>query len=237
MELIDRIGGLGKIRVTPEEDAKIGKLWSIIADEGQRCFLSQNCEHAPSYDALMKELFPAYQDWNGGVPRQVIATTNSHFYQGIGAYAGIRIKNRLPLSRAVGQQNVELNIIKPMAQSKSEYFMSMILEGTYKPSCVDDIVTKLGARKIPAITGVQLIPLAEKDSFTVYGIADVPHLGEVIDLYQGATVLAGHAHQIVKASVEQLNILRKDALEHENLFVREGSAEKYLNLLDQLTNQ
>ena len=239
MELIDRIGGLGKIRVTPEEDGKIKQLWEIVASEGKKCFLNENCEHAPAYDALMKDLFPAYQCWNGGVPHRAGFRNNydSPFYHSVGNYSDITIKNNLPLSRVIGHQDVCLEILNSSSLAKKEYFMSVTLYSTYKPNCVDDIVSILGAREKPAVTELQLMPVPSNHQFISYGIADVPRLGTVLELYRRATVLATHAHQIVQASPEQLNILRKDAQEHENLFVREGSATKYQKMLEALTQR
>ncbi|MDO8656597.1 MAG: hypothetical protein Q7K45_05135 [Nanoarchaeota archaeon] len=237
MELIDRIGGLGKIKVTPEENGKIKQLWELVVSEGKKCFLNENCEHAPAYDALMKDFFPAYQRVNGEVPRRAGFRDNNPFYQGVGKYTDITIRNRLPLSRVMGHQDVCLEIIHSSFRAENEYFMTVTLDSTYKPDCVDDIVSILGTRETPSITEVQLMPLPPDYSSTQYGIADVPRLGTVLELYQRATALAGRSNQIVHASSEQLNLLRKDAKEHENLFVREGSATKYHKLLEALTNQ
>lgn len=236
MELIDRIGGLGKIRVTPDEDAKIKQLFEIVASEGRKCFLSENCEHAPAYDALMKDFFPAYQRVNGEVPRRAGFRDNNPFYQGVGKYTDITIRNRLPLSRVIGHQDVCLEILNSTSWAKNEYFMAVTLDSTYRPDCIDDVVSILGARETPPITEVQLMPLPQDYSSTEYGIADVPRLGTVIELYQRATALTGKSLDITGASFNQLNILRRDAQEHENLAVRELSHSRYEQLLEKLTS-
>lgn len=240
MQLLERFSGLGKVLVTAEEDQNIRELSEIVSNDRIKCYLQFECEHVEKYQALMKNLFPELKIRDDTIGYDVGLhpfCRSNRSCAGPSYATEMVIDNRLPIGRTVGQQDVELRIIMPQKREDKEYSMTLALHMLYTIDCVDDIVDILGMREKPPIEEAQLIPTLKENSINTYGIADVPRLGTVIELYQRAATLAGNAYRVVGASLDQLNLLRRDAKEHENLAVRELSQKKYRTLLETLTEQ
>lgn len=233
--MVQQVGGLGVISVTSQEDKKIAELQSIVSGNGAKCFINQDCDHTSRYRTLMNDLFPAFMTTDSRVLRPFYR--NNTLYRGLGRAKEIVIENNFPISRVIGQQEVELRIITPQERREYEYYMGVVLHASYQPDCVDDIVQILGGREKPTYTPAQLIQMQAEDSTRPlhYSIADVPRLGLVTGTYQRVEALVRLAPKAVGASLNQLNILRRDAKEHENLAVRELSHSRYVQLLDKLT--
>lgn len=237
MELVERLGGIGKIKIEGEEKEHLEELW-VRTSSGRIESLTLGDSY-PQYQPdkrifrdLMQKLFPAFEletSWDGTF--RVIERTNN-YYQGLGSCLERVVGSRLPIARELGRQEVELRIIKPPPEE--EYFMTVTLHSLYRSDAVDDLVDLLGSREKPAIVGATQIKSTNASDKFQYGLADVPALGKILQLYQRAAIKVDNAFRDVGISPEQLGVLRHDSLGHENIAVRELSAARYQKVLRDL---
>lgn len=247
MELIDRIGGFGKIQVTELEHQKLQELKEIILISGQKHILGELNRSTGDFERLMRELFPDFCLMKGAGIRGMrssnsytTAWSESHYHQDLPRALEMSIGSWLSVPREHGRNDVDLTIIMPTItpakEGANEYFMSMVLEGIYQPNCVDDVVEVLGKREKPVIMGAQRIR-NNSPVGNYFGIADVPRLGAVLDLYLRAAHLVEHAAGSIKVSSPELDTLRQDGVKHPNIALRELSQARYDQALRALTNQ
>lgn len=243
MELIDRIGGFGKILVTASEQRMLQELTEIILTSGEKYILGELNKPTGDFERLMKELFPDFPLVKGagihGMQSSNSYTTawsKNHYHQDLPQSLKLSIGSRLSVAQSGSRNDVDLAIIAPLQEGENEYFMSVIVEPMYQPNCVDDVVKILGNREKPAIRGVELI--RNKSPLENYfGIAEVPHLETVLKLYTKAAHLVEHAAGSIKVSSQELDTLRQDGVKHPNIAIRELSQARYDQALRALTNQ
>ncbi len=243
MELIDRIGGFGKIQVTELEHQKLQELKEIILISGQKYILGELNKSTGDFERLMRELFPDFPLVKGagihGMQSRNSYTTawsKNHYHQDLPQSLELSIGSRLSVAQSGSRNDGDLAIIAPLQEGENEYFMSVIVEPMYQPNCVDDVVEVLGKREKPVIMGAQRIrnnsPVGD-----YFGVADVPRLGAVLDLYLRAAHLVEHAAGSIKVSSPELDTLRQDGVKHPNIALRELSQARYDQALRALTNQ
>ena len=236
MELVERLGGIGKIKIEGEEKEHLEEL--LVRTSSGRIESLTLGDSYPQYQPdkrifrnLMQKLFPAFELKTTMDGAFLVIARNNDSYRGLDQCKERVIDSRLFFGREPREREIELRIIMP---KEEEYYMTMVLPSSYHPDAVDDLVNLLGAREKPAIVGAAPIMLKYSPERPEYGLADVPALGKILQLYQRAAIKVDNAFRDVGISPEQLGVLRHDSLGHENIAVRELSAARYQKVLRDL---
>jgi hypothetical protein len=243
MELIKKYGGIGEIQISSKEKVMINELDYLISNHGIKSFLGQESNpKTPIFKEIMESLFPAFT-----LPEiapnkyrntySVLKRKNTYNdYEAIGKVEELIIN--APFGKVAkngdSRKNADLRIIKPV-EDDQKCFMSIVLETCYKPDTVDDIVDILGDRETKQKLSATRLISTSGYRLQTHGIADVPRLAEVLKLYERATEIVENCKTRSGLTKKELKTLRKDRIEHENIFVREGSQERYQEALDNLT--
>ena len=107
----------------------------------------------------------------------------------------------------------------------------------YLVTCVDELVKVIGncerKQRNHCIEPVEKIPPNCRFS-DYFGIFDVPNLSRIFGCYEAAKDLLGRSAEIVGASLDEINALRSDSLEHKNIVIRKESKKEYDRLLQRL---
>ena len=218
MELINRIGGLGRFSVLPAEERAIQELQHLASHYTIKYGISPDSQEIHTFKEIMKGLFPDYplvarsSMWSGR------AWVHQNWYEGPGAVQELAIDSRLTFDRKGPRTDTNLRIIKPENGKDLEYFMTVMIDDSYVPDCRDDVAQILGRRENPPIRGLQQIP--EKRVPRRYGIAEVDRLKVALRVQQ-------EAFRMVEPVRRSLNQLR------DSSFCRE----QYEDDLHRLTNQ
>jgi hypothetical protein len=140
---------------------------------------------------------------------------------------------------------VKLEILKTPSLD-GDWAMSVMLFSldsyNYRPGPVDDLVNTIGAMYSPTLIGLEEV-LIDRESYygssyfdsngkplIQYGIADVPRVNEVLDLYARAQTVLRQG----EIGLSDLEILKSDGEKHSNLFLRKESANMYNQLIESL---
>ncbi len=218
MELINRIGGLGKFSVLPAEGRAIQELQRLASHYTIKYGISPDNQEIHTFKEIMKGLFPDYplvarsSMWSG---RSLL---RQNWYEGPGAVQELVIDSRLALNRKGLRTDTSLRILKPADGKDLEYFMTVMVDDSYVPDCRDDVAQILGRRENPPLWGLWQIP--ERRVPPRYGIAEVDRLKVALRVQQ-------EAFRMVEPVRRSLNQLR------ERSFCRE----QYEDDLHRLTNQ
>lgn len=241
MKLIDRYGGLGVIALNEQEEEKIHTLLGLITLNGRRDFLGRDSPRTPEYNALMEEFFPAF-------PRsyKVIRRDSSRFLDKnnnpLGRCEELVINGRITLKGDNCRNDVELSIVFPNGNENKHYLMTVSLHPLYQLDVVDDVAELLGKRENSSVSAPQDIPWwdtfhQQKEKDKQIGFAEVPYLGTIRAIYDKALRLVDECDRRVTVSRKDIDILRQDAAENPNLFVRSESKSMYSGILRGLTNK
>ncbi|MBI2146231.1 hypothetical protein HYU22_02735 [Candidatus Woesearchaeota archaeon] len=232
MELMERLGGLGKVKVEGEEERtlqEILRLTSSRYNDALRCSGYEDDKRV--FQEAMQKLFPVFplrKNMHGAF--DVFERENT--YEGLDSSREHVIESSLPISGEVGRQEVELRIILPVKEP--ETVMTIAFHSLYQRSTDDDLVDMLGLRENPSIVGAAPIHVNDTHKPTRYGIADVPALGKVLQEYERARERIQKVYTHTGITPDQLNVLRRDSLLHENIAIRELSGTRYRNVLNTL---
>lgn len=237
MKLVERLGGLGRVQVQGDETELLIQLLEYTSserNEALRCGDSypQYASDKQAFRDVMGQLFPAFPlktDMHG---QFTVIDRENNSYQRLSPCRERVISSRLPLARDVGKQGIELRIIT--SSLESGYFMTIALDYLYSRGVEDDLVDLFGLREEEFITGAAHIDLNKNSKDINYGIADVPSLGKVIKLYEKSRDLIHNSYTHTGITPEQLEVLRRDSLQHENIAVKELSKGRYQDLLHSL---
>ena len=218
MELINRIGGLGKIVVSVREENALKEAWNLASLQTIKYGIFPDDKQTQQFKKIVKGLFTDYplvarsSMWSGR------AWIHQNWYEGIGSVQELAIDSRLPFDRKGPRTDTNLRIIKPENGKDLEYFMTVMIDDTYVPDCRDDVAQILGRRENPLLYGLQQIP--EKRVPPRYGIAEVDQLKVALYVLQQAT-------RLVEPMRKSLNELRNNP----------SCREQYEDDLHRLTNQ
>lgn len=234
MELVERLGGLGKVIVSPAELGALRTLTTIAKlHEINTPHLVRTGE-VPEFMRAMETLFShvlpnteeegpdltkgyyCYQEIGGDSPA----------YKDVGIVKQVVIKVREDdkTTHERGYALKALVIMKPIGSERDNLFY-MTAEPTRENPHVDDLVTMLGAGCDPCITGVREYKTTTGGTFQ--GIAEVPYLREVIRLYKRAREILENIPEELGVNRSDLERLRAEAYGNQNLAIRRSSLEMY----------
>ena len=209
MDLIDRIGGLGKIEVSAAEERAIEELQYLASHYTLKYGILPDNSETQKFKEIMGGLFPEYplvarsSMWSGG------ALLRPNEYAGIGLVRELVIDSRLPFDKKGPRTDTNLRILKPEHGRDLEYFMTVMVDNTYIPDCRDDVAQILGRRENPTLRGLQQIP--EKRVPPRYGIAEVDKLKVAVRVLQKAARLV----QKVRKSLNELRASNREQYEDD----------------------
>ncbi len=237
MELIDKKGGFGIFQMGSKEVELLNRMKSLAENQNKYTLGCDKYPQTSEFSAVMKDLFPE-------VPP---SGYNAHFfrentyYQSFAPYQELMIDSRFPRGTILtkhGGDRSRLTIVFSNFAEQNQYPITMALTEFYTPNVVDDIVAILGKREVPVLEGLVHLLISERGQNRDYGygIAEVHRLGAVLKIYERATELVKNAEKIIGFSDDNLKILRRDSLEHENLAIRDMSRVRYQKELHQLMN-
>lgn len=235
MELVDRRGGMGIIQFDAKEVNLLGKMRALADNEYKYILGCSRYPQTQEFSGIIRDLFPefplqsSYSVYN--------SKERSYYFKPFAPYRELGIDATLPasiipLTHSYHAGQCRLDIILPDHTEQNRYPVSVVLLDAYTPSNVtDDVVKILGERETPVLRGFE--SLGED---RLYGIADVPRLGKVLKLYEKSTELVKNVESVLGVTKDQLKVLRRDGLEHENVVIRDLSRERYQKELQRLVN-
>lgn len=240
MDFVDRIGGFGKVRLTGAEQRMLDEIRDIALTKN---YLEKKDPETERYKGLIRDLFPMFTlipseglgvNYQDSYSLKYVPTSGSFWYQDLPEAPELRMGSRVSIGAE--SRAADLRVLMLPNASREGYLMSVVVGGCYQRSCIDDLVTKLGERETPAIRGVEEIK-QKPPMNSEYGIVEVPQLRTVLKLYDRAAQLLDHVKDTIGVTFEELWILRRDMVKHENVALRELSRIKYRDILDGLTRQ
>ena len=242
MELIERIGGLGRMQLSAEEKVKVNALREIISQNGFKDFLGRDSSRTGEYNSLMEELFPAFP-LSYDVLKRKTDRFLDNFSKQMGSCDELVVRSTLSLKgNRHGYNDAQLLLVLPNDPGgNKDYLMTVALHPSYQLDPIDDVAARLGERENPPVSSPQRIKewgcyhkeIRDSD----LSFAEVPSLGVVRSVYERAVSLINECDQRISVSKNDLDTLRTDAASHPNLVVRRGSAGLYADLLKGLTEQ
>jgi len=249
MELVERMGGLGRIRVRASEEAKLKQLFDLIPPMRQRFnHLVTDPQEKILFEKIMGKLFPPFylsekkskdREPDYYVARQTKASAID--VKGKSGFPAITLDNN-----RYSTPDINLQIIRP-DNLQGDWAMSAMLsvyQDQYRLGVIDDLVNVMGSRLNPKVEAVKEIaidwecrPEASRYlhrcgfQITQFGIADVLRIEQISDLYT-------NADRVLKETGMKydLKVLREEMESHKNLYIRRGSAELYQQELENLAS-
>lgn len=242
MELVERMGGLGRVRLTEEENKALEELLHLFEKEGKQIYYAPGREgislgnYSPQrsklIQAIASTLFPFASERTFANRFSSAYLVNNATNVGRGVYDKITLGLGLALSLKYNSYEGRLHLLKPSEDRGSLVVVTMSV-ASYEPDVVDDLATMLGKTYQSPLVGPRPIDNEDLDLNRKYGLADLPRFKEVQKLYErSAEVINSEKWSVVKD--HPLNLLRKDSLEHPNLAVREASQQMYHRKLAEL---
>lgn len=239
MKLYERIGGLGRVELTKEENKAFGELLDMFEKEGKVV------AYAPGRAGLL------LNDYSGPVSQNVRSTvsrifpftseftetfTAAHLEKaalnvGRGLYDKIQF-GITSTSLKHNSYDSKVYILKPSGDRGGSVVVTLTL-ASYQPDVVDDLATMLGKASQTPLVGPLPIRSDDPDLNKKYGVADFPRFTEIQQLYERAAELINNQKWNVLEN-HPLNRLRKDAAKHPNLAVQEASRQMYYRQLAEL---
>ncbi|MBI4148786.1 hypothetical protein HY490_05835 [Candidatus Woesearchaeota archaeon] len=221
MQLLEKTGCWGKVGVNHNEDEILQyilnelKIYSRQAVQG---------DMPQKFKRLMNDLFPAF--YRGD---------ETYAHNSIGIIGALEGHVSTHLRMAGNNYWTKLIIHKP--DDKREYCMVVLFPDRYIQTCTDDLVEVIGQNERKR--GNHRVERVEKISDNCrfrewFGIFDIPNLSRIFGCYESAEYLLGRSKEIAGASLNEINVLRTDSLEHKNLVVRRESKKEYEKLLQML---
>lgn len=236
MELIERMGGLGRIQVHGEEQTLLEKLLEYTSEGHYDALRTGDSypQYAPEKKAfrdVIQQLFPSFPLITGSYGQFTVIDRKNESYNRLGVCQERLIGSSLFLSHA-RPQKVDLCLIT--SSKEPGYFMTIAFDSSYSTRAEDDLVSLLGRWEFPEIRGAAPIPQEKPEKWTTYGLADIPALGKVLQKYEQASHLVQNIQTLASITSEQLEVLRRDSVQHENVAIRELSNTRYQKVLDAL---
>ena len=232
MEYIGSEGGMGLFGATVAEERMFGQLERAVASHTT----PKNYRTAEQQvHATLHDLFPAFAE-SIDDPKKLAENRTLSFgnqYRDLDN-GGLYVQAEVLLPRyneRCRKLSETLFSLKIMSGRAGEYRITVARP--HQPACLDGLVTILGTRKLPStpfIEGLQPLPAWEE----WYGFAQVHLWATIVDLYHKASQLLQKAGAPETISYEQLEVLRQDAFNHENLAIRDLSWNRYQNELQKL---
>tara|TARA_Y100000310_G_scaffold339874_1_gene433936 strand:- start:795 stop:1493 length:699 start_codon:yes stop_codon:yes gene_type:complete len=232
MQLISSDGGLGTIQLTDAELVLMQKFMrftsseNLINNQGKESFLEE-------FAQMMKNLFPSLppENRNG----YCINRDGHVVFERLADYSDTR-SVVVDFSTTTGYSGGKLLLICP-GETPDQYLMT-VRTGRDRLGVVDDLVDVLGSSLNPVLVGIKPHPkLPSPNRPQEYGIADVPRIGEVREMYLRAHHLLDNITDITGVTGRDMVVLRRDALGLENVALREISATHYAGILQQLAER
>ena len=244
MKLIQRYGGIGHFELDQKERKAMLDLADITSypkNDALRCrnYRGQYNEQRAVFFSSMETLFPFSQIDKSKDTYEVYGSpqSNTMWYNDQPVVGVRRIPSRLPIARSHQDRSVQLEILFPKDHSTQEghYFAYVQLASDYKPDAVDDLAAKLGEPHNLTIARPLHYEGHGGEKIRVgYSLADVHRLSEIVQIYNTAAKRIQEPPTTLNVTEKELNTLRHDAREHENVFTRRGSAQLYNEILEQL---
>ena len=231
MKYLNSQQGLGLIRVNLQEAELIQELFDLVGNQ-YKYTIGQKNDQTVRYGEIVNNLLEE-GFLQGILTNKPLHRTNDSYFSEHNAEE-ILIPSRLPIAREGQDTSVALRIIKA-EQFSIDYLMSIVLDSSYRPDCVDDLARVLGKREKPELAGIEILPDINGRN-TEYGFSEVPSWRKILAIYQKATNLAAIAGGSIKITKDELNILREDSMHHRNVAVRKLSKKEYDFALQNLTH-
>jgi len=262
MKAIEYVGGIGIIEVDRTEEEKISQLFEIIGRNKIQYSGKEYEPHQEEFREVMDELFPHFQlhpDMHKQY-RAGVGQTDGFFHQiPKGLPCANMSTNQFVLDGKPGLQP-ELRVVAPQ---DGRAFMFVHLTN-YTAGCIDDVAAMMGRRKTPPLGSVRIVESDDKsEKWPRYGIADIPRLDEVGEMYTLARERVENCEKyltvpdlstnpeedrevlvnrrfiqgvgdILEVKCAHLKQLRFDARTHMNPEIRRQSLKAYLRALDVL---
>lgn len=231
MELIERIGGLGKVKLTKAEYEAFGELLDLFEKEKKMSHDRFYYISGEKVSEIIKTLFPFnFKGYNGETLSSASLERREFPFRRNVYLHKINLGN-LRLSLKNFSYQGSLNLFKD-SQEKNNIFVTLDID-EYNKDIVDDIASMVGKAYRAELIGPQQIT-KEVGISNKYGLADLPRFKEIQQLYERAVELTKQDGWAVVRNDHPLNLLRKDALEHPNLAIREASEHMYKRKLAEL---
>jgi hypothetical protein len=199
------------------------ELFEILDNDELKC-PGHRPEKKVRFRELMKGLFPEFPLKEAPTYNAFTRENNSYTIPNGKKEAVINSLLILP-----GKQRTveELRIITPENISdEAAFYVTLTLHSLYERDCVDDLVDKL-SRGV-GILSPQLIPEERPN----YGLPEVCNLNAVVKYFGFANELLERSPEFLGIKRKDVEVLRDDALNHQNAAVRNMSEERYQTELD-----
>lgn len=239
MKLYERMGGLGRVELTEEENKALGELLDMFEKEGKlvpyapgREGISLNDYSGPvsrNVRSIVSRLFPFTSEFTETFTAAYLEKAALNI--GRGVYDNIHFGLKATSLKHYSYDS-KVHIFKPSGDRGCSAVVTLSL-ASYQPDVVDDLATMLGKTYQMPLVGPLPIHSKHPDLNEKYGVADFPRFKEIQQLYERAAELINNQKWSVQEN-HPLNILRRDATEHPNLAVREESEHMYKRKLAEL---